>query len=65
MCVCCLQVMSHVAAAQSASMVFLCVHRENYDFMEALAHQLSHKVPPLPPSPPRQTLVNKATMLTC
>lgn len=38
------QVMSHVAAAQSASLVFLCVHRENYDFLEALAHQLSGKV---------------------
>lgn len=50
-CVCCLQVMSHVAAAQSASMVFLCVHRENYDFLEALAHQLSGKVPPTSPSP--------------
>lgn len=41
-----LQVMSHMAAAQSASVVFLCVHRENYDFLEALAPQLSGKVPP-------------------
>lgn len=41
----CLQVMSHVAAAQAASLIFLCVHRENYDFLEALAQQLSGKVP--------------------
>lgn len=39
-----LQVMSHVAAAQSASLVFLCIHRENYDFLETLSHQLSGKV---------------------
>lgn len=41
-----LQVMSHVAAAQSASLVFLCIHRENYDFLETLVHELSGKVPP-------------------
>ncbi|CAG11952.1 unnamed protein product, partial [Tetraodon nigroviridis] len=38
------QVLSHAEAAQLASLVFLCVHRENYDFLEALAHQLSGKV---------------------
>lgn len=42
-----LQVMSHMAAAQSASLVFLCVHRENYDFLEPLVHQLSGKVAPV------------------
>lgn len=50
------QVMSHAEAAQLASLVFLCVHRENYDFLEALAHQLSGKVP-------SQTPVNQAAML--
>ncbi|XP_041648528.1 metalloreductase STEAP4 [Cheilinus undulatus] len=38
------QVMSHAAAAQSASVVFLCVHREHYDFLEELALQLKGKV---------------------
>lgn len=43
-CVCCVQVMSHAAAAQSAGLVFLCVHRENYKFLEALEPQLKGKV---------------------
>ncbi|XP_040900970.1 metalloreductase STEAP4-like [Toxotes jaculatrix] len=38
------QVMSHAAAAQSASLVFVCVHREHYDFLETLAPQLKGKV---------------------
>lgn len=38
------QVMSHVSAAQSANLIFLCVHRENYDFLNALAPQLKGKV---------------------
>uniref|UniRef100_A0A8D3DM13 STEAP family member 4 n=1 Tax=Scophthalmus maximus TaxID=52904 RepID=A0A8D3DM13_SCOMX len=38
------QVMSHAAAAQSASVVFVCVHRENYEFLETLAPQLRGKV---------------------
>uniref|UniRef100_A0A3Q3VRI1 Uncharacterized protein n=1 Tax=Mola mola TaxID=94237 RepID=A0A3Q3VRI1_MOLML len=38
------QVMSHVAAAQSASVVFVCIHRENYDFLETFAPQLKGKV---------------------
>ncbi|XP_070768795.1 metalloreductase STEAP4-like isoform X1 [Enoplosus armatus] len=38
------QVMSHAAAAQSASLVILCVHREHYDFLETLAPQLRGKV---------------------
>lgn len=38
------QVMSHVSAAQSANLVFLCVHRENYDFLNSLAPQLKGKV---------------------
>ncbi|XP_010791945.1 metalloreductase STEAP4 [Notothenia coriiceps] len=36
--------MNHEAAAMSAALVFVCVHRENYDFMEALAPQLNGKV---------------------
>lgn len=38
------QVMSHGVAAQSASLVFLCIHREHYDFLETLAPQLKGKV---------------------
>nr|XP_046256205.1 metalloreductase STEAP4-like [Scatophagus argus]XP_046256206.1 metalloreductase STEAP4-like [Scatophagus argus] len=38
------QVMSHAAAAQPASLVFLCIHREHYDFLETLAPQLKGKV---------------------
>ncbi|XP_023258934.1 metalloreductase STEAP4 [Seriola lalandi dorsalis] len=38
------QVMSHAEAAQSASLVFICIHRENYDFLETLAPQLMGKV---------------------
>uniref|UniRef100_A0A3P9Q3C7 STEAP family member 4 n=1 Tax=Poecilia reticulata TaxID=8081 RepID=A0A3P9Q3C7_POERE len=37
------QVMSHEAAAQSTSLVFVCVHREHYDFLETLAPQLNGK----------------------
>lgn len=39
-----MQAMSHAAAAQSASLVFLCIHREHYDFLETLAPQLKGKV---------------------
>ncbi|XP_008275282.1 metalloreductase STEAP4-like [Stegastes partitus] len=38
------QVMSHSAAAQSATLVFNCVHREHYGFLETLAPQLKGKV---------------------
>lgn len=38
------QVMSHAAAAQSASLVFLCIHREHYDFLATLEPQLKGKV---------------------
>uniref|UniRef100_A0A7N6BUI3 STEAP family member 4 n=1 Tax=Anabas testudineus TaxID=64144 RepID=A0A7N6BUI3_ANATE len=38
------QVMSHAAAAQSANLVFICIHRENYDFLETLAPELKGKV---------------------
>lgn len=38
------QVMSHTAAAQSADVVFICIHRENYNFLETLAPQLGGKV---------------------
>ncbi|KAG7255291.1 hypothetical protein CRUP_008164 [Coryphaenoides rupestris] len=37
-------VMSHTEAAQLAAVVIVCVHREHYDFMEALAPQLKGKV---------------------
>ncbi|KAM8871318.1 metalloreductase STEAP4-like isoform 2-T2 [Spinachia spinachia] len=39
------QVTSHAAAAaQSASLVFICVHREHYGFLETMAHHLKGKV---------------------
>ncbi|CAK6960607.1 metalloreductase STEAP4-like [Scomber scombrus] len=38
------QVMSHAAAAQSASLVFMCVHRVHYNFLEMLAPHLRGKV---------------------
>ncbi|XP_028985203.1 metalloreductase STEAP4 [Betta splendens] len=38
------QVMSHAAAAQAARLVFVCIHRENYAFLEALAPELKGKV---------------------
>ncbi|XP_028325456.1 metalloreductase STEAP4-like [Gouania willdenowi] len=38
------QATSHEAAAQFAKLVFLCIHRENYDFLETLAPQLKGKV---------------------
>uniref|UniRef100_A0A665TTA7 Metalloreductase STEAP4-like n=1 Tax=Echeneis naucrates TaxID=173247 RepID=A0A665TTA7_ECHNA len=38
------QVMSHAAAAQSASMIFICVHREHYNFLETMAPNLEAKV---------------------
>ncbi|XP_053288375.1 metalloreductase STEAP4 [Pleuronectes platessa] len=38
------QVMSHAAASQSAGLVFICIHREHYEFLEALAPQLKGKV---------------------
>ncbi|XP_049902533.1 metalloreductase STEAP4-like [Epinephelus moara] len=38
------QVLSHEAAAQSADLVFICIHRVHYDFLETLAPQLKGKV---------------------
>ncbi|XP_010766011.1 metalloreductase STEAP4-like, partial [Notothenia coriiceps] len=38
------QVMSHEAAAQSASLIFICVHREHYGFLETMAPHLAGKV---------------------
>ncbi|KAK5922376.1 hypothetical protein CgunFtcFv8_019646 [Champsocephalus gunnari] len=38
------QVMSHGAAAQSASLIFICVHREHYGFLETMAPHLAGKV---------------------
>lgn len=42
--VCFIQVMNHAAAAQSASLIFICVHREHYEFLETLAPHLEGKV---------------------
>ncbi|XP_077383645.1 metalloreductase STEAP4-like [Festucalex cinctus] len=38
------QVMSHEAAAKAARLIFICVHREHYAFMETLAPYLEGKV---------------------
>ncbi|XP_067094466.1 metalloreductase STEAP4-like [Osmerus mordax] len=38
------QVKGHAAAAQSAQLVFIAVHREHYDFLESLGPQLKGKV---------------------
>lgn len=38
------QVLSHAAAAQSANIVFICIQREHYGFLEMLAPQLKGKV---------------------
>ncbi|KAM4581029.1 metalloreductase STEAP4-like [Odontesthes bonariensis] len=38
------QVMTHAAAAQSASLIFICVHRDHYEFLEQMAHHLQGKV---------------------
>lgn len=38
------QVRSHAAAAESARVIFLCIHRENYDILETLKNQLKGKV---------------------
>ncbi|XP_061918915.1 metalloreductase STEAP4-like isoform X1 [Entelurus aequoreus] len=38
------QAFSHADAAQLASLIFVCVHREHYDFMETLTSQLEGKV---------------------
>ncbi|XP_064410840.1 metalloreductase STEAP4 isoform X1 [Latimeria chalumnae] len=38
------EVLSHAEAAQKASIIFLAVHRENYDFISELSHVLDGKV---------------------
>ncbi|XP_041843465.1 metalloreductase STEAP4-like [Melanotaenia boesemani] len=38
------QVMSHAEAAQSASLIFICVHRDHYEFMEKMQPHLHGKV---------------------
>ncbi|XP_030248536.1 metalloreductase STEAP4-like [Sparus aurata] len=38
------QAMTHAAAAKSASLIFVCVHREHYEFLETLAPHLEGKV---------------------
>nr|XP_020504177.1 metalloreductase STEAP4-like [Labrus bergylta] len=38
------QVMSHAAAARSASLIFICVHREHYGFLQTMAPNLDGKV---------------------
>lgn len=42
--VCVVQMMNHVAAARSSSLIFICVHREHYGFLETLAPHLEEKV---------------------
>uniref|UniRef100_A0A8C9XZB5 STEAP family member 4 n=1 Tax=Sander lucioperca TaxID=283035 RepID=A0A8C9XZB5_SANLU len=39
-----LLVMNHAAATQSASLIFICVHREHYEFLETMASHLKGKV---------------------
>ncbi|XP_078107982.1 metalloreductase STEAP4-like [Sander vitreus] len=38
------QVMNHAAATQSGSLIFICVHREHYEFLETMASHLEGKV---------------------
>uniref|UniRef100_A0A3B4Z5U9 Metalloreductase STEAP4-like n=1 Tax=Stegastes partitus TaxID=144197 RepID=A0A3B4Z5U9_9TELE len=38
------QVMTHQEAAQSANLIFICVHREHYEFLKTLAPHLEGKV---------------------
>uniref|UniRef100_A0A3P8U9F3 STEAP family member 4 n=1 Tax=Amphiprion percula TaxID=161767 RepID=A0A3P8U9F3_AMPPE len=38
------QVMTHQEAAQSANLIFICVHREHYEFLGTLAPHLDRKV---------------------
>ncbi|XP_061572730.1 metalloreductase STEAP4-like [Cololabis saira] len=38
------QVMTHAEATQAASLIFICVHREHYDFLETMAPHLKGKV---------------------
>lgn len=38
--------MTHEESARSAKMIFVCVHREHYEFLEKMAPQLERKVSP-------------------
>ncbi|CAN9514268.1 unnamed protein product [Ophioblennius macclurei] len=38
------QVMTHAEAARSASLIFICVHREHYQFLETMQSKLEGKV---------------------
>ncbi|MEQ2200973.1 hypothetical protein XENOCAPTIV_005674 [Xenoophorus captivus] len=38
------EVMTHAQAAQSANLIFICVHREHYDVMKTMEHHLIGKV---------------------
>ncbi|XP_041104773.1 metalloreductase STEAP4-like [Polyodon spathula] len=38
------QVLSHLEAAQTSSIIFIAVHRENYEFLSAFSQELSGKV---------------------
>lgn len=38
------QVMTHQEAAQSANLIFICVHREHYEFLRTLAPHLGGKI---------------------
>lgn len=41
---CFIQAMSHAAAAQFATLIFVCVHREHYEFLKTLIPHLKGKV---------------------
>uniref|UniRef100_A0A3P9Q4S1 STEAP family member 4 n=1 Tax=Poecilia reticulata TaxID=8081 RepID=A0A3P9Q4S1_POERE len=38
------QVMTHAEAAQSSNLIFICVHREHYEFLTTMEHHLKGKV---------------------
>lgn len=38
------QVATHAEAAKKASLIFVCVHREHYEFLKTLAPHLQGKV---------------------
>lgn len=43
---CFAEVMTHEESARSAKVIFVCVHREHYEFLEKMAPQLERKVSP-------------------
>ncbi|KAM9723528.1 metalloreductase STEAP4-like [Menidia menidia] len=38
------EVLTHTAAAQAAGLIFICVHRDHYEFLEKMEHLLQGKV---------------------